>query len=90
MLMVLIHEGAIKNEKLKIGGKLSSLVKTHKEELQHLLGKEEETKPEEWVYVRLNKHLIEYVKFLRNSLSIGHWPCKNASEERWVQGKDSG
>lgn len=60
MLMVLIHEGAIKNEKLKIGGKLSSMVKRHKEELQQLLGREEEQKSQ--VYVRLNRHLTSEVR----------------------------
>lgn len=38
MFMILIHEGAIQNEKIKIGGKLSKLVKTHKQELQAILG----------------------------------------------------
>jgi len=34
MLVVLIHEGAIMDEKIKIGGKLSKMVKTNKIELQ--------------------------------------------------------
>ena len=42
MLVVLVHEGAIMNEKIKIGGKLSTMVKKHKEELQAILGKSDE------------------------------------------------
>lgn len=33
MLVVLIHEGAIMDEKIKIGGKLSTMVKVNKLEL---------------------------------------------------------
>jgi hypothetical protein len=43
MLMVLVHEGVIMDEKLKIGGKLSTMVKQNKAELQTRLGKAEKT-----------------------------------------------
>ena len=37
MLAVLIHEGVIKGEKIKIGGKLSKLVKENKSELLKIM-----------------------------------------------------
>lgn len=39
MLIVLIYEAIIKGEKLKIGGKLSRMVKENKEQLTTLLKK---------------------------------------------------
>eukprot|EP00347_Sterkiella_histriomuscorum_P009738 403340074 len=58
LLVVLIHEGAIMNEKIKIGGKLSKMVKTHKEELQAILGiTDQESKEDEVIYIRQNKHI---------------------------------
>lgn len=42
MLIVLIFEHIIKGEKLKIGGKLSRMVKDNKEELTKILGTEEQ------------------------------------------------
>ena len=37
MMMVMIHEGVIKGEKIKIGGKLATMVKANKDELKALL-----------------------------------------------------
>ena len=37
MLAVLIHEGAVKGEKIQIGGKLSKLVKENKSELVKIM-----------------------------------------------------
>ena len=61
MLIVLIYEAVIKGEKLKIGGKLSRMVKDNKEELVKLLGTEKEGDKErglpKYGYLRLNKML---------------------------------
>ncbi len=57
MLMILIHEGAIMDEKLKIGGKLASMVKRYKAELQAVLGKAEKVEKEQWLYIRPNMHI---------------------------------
>lgn len=46
MLIVLIFEAVIKGEKLKIGGKLSRMVKDNKEELTKILGLDESLSPE--------------------------------------------
>jgi 16S rRNA C967 or C1407 C5-methylase (RsmB/RsmF family) len=58
MLIVLIYEHIIKGEKLKIGGKLSRMVKDNKDALQALLGTEEiEEKTRslpKYGYLRLN------------------------------------
>jgi len=53
MLMVLIHEGAIMNEKIKIGGKLSTMVKQNKTELQAILGcNSSEKEKSDIIYIR--------------------------------------
>jgi hypothetical protein len=61
MLIVLIFEAIIKGEKLKIGGKLSRMVKDNKEELTKILGRDESLSPENKIkalpkygYLRLN------------------------------------
>jgi hypothetical protein len=61
MLIVLIFEAIIKGEKLKIGGKLSRMVKDNKEELTQILGRDESLSPENKIkalpkygYLRLN------------------------------------
>ena len=65
MLVVLIHEGAIMDEKIKIGGKLSKMVKTNKIELQQILGKSvDKDNKNEVIYVRPNAHIDQVNTFL--------------------------
>jgi hypothetical protein len=61
MLIVLIFEAVIKGEKLKIGGKLSRMVKDNKEQLTKILGLDESLAPEnkarelpKYGYLRMN------------------------------------
>ena len=61
MLIVLIFEAVIKGEKLKIGGKLSRMVKDNKDQLTSILGRDESLSPEnkerelpKFGYLRLN------------------------------------
>ena len=58
MLIVLIFDNVIKGQKLKIGGKLSRMVKENHKELEAILGTEkEETERQlpKYAYLRLNK-----------------------------------
>jgi hypothetical protein len=66
MLIVLIYEGIIAGQKLKIGGKLSRMVKDNKEVLTKILGTENDpendantrNKPAlpKYAYLRYNKN----------------------------------
>ena len=66
MLIVLIYEGIIAGQKLKIGGKLSRMVKDNREVLTKMLGTENDPENSEntrnkptlpkYAYLRLNKN----------------------------------
>jgi hypothetical protein len=64
MLMVLIYEGVIKGNRIKVGGKLSKMVKHKTTELNALLNKqknnattEQNDKQSSILYLRLNTHV---------------------------------
>ena len=90
MLIVLIFEAVIKGEKLKIGGKLSRMVKDNKEKLTSLLGKDESLSPEnktktlpKYGYLRLNQLKSESsdnnIDILRKQLKSDGYKVKRIS-----------
>ena len=62
MLLVLIHDYICQNNKLKIGGKLSRMVKDNEAALRAILGKGEEKNEKQlpkFAYLRVNRILKE-------------------------------